>query len=175
MRTRAFSTMKFCRNWIAITALVILASLGTACNPEDRTTMVTPSPTPYVAPTATPMMNGPITDLGTVWTNTNRADLAGREVRLTSVPVMRVVNNNAFWVGTDTTQRLLVVTNTPMTASSDNNANVKQGQMVDLTGMMRQIPSADQMRTNWKFSSAAAQDASGEQIYLDAQQVIRQR
>jgi hypothetical protein len=170
MTIRKSSASKF----LQTLALVAVGAFGLACNDTTDTTpggmATTPSPmmSPAMTPTATPVvMAGPITDLGMIHRETDQTMLADRTVQLTNVPVLRVINDQFFWVGSDMNQRVLVMSSTPMTGAN----RPKQGQNVNLSGMLQRLPAGDEMRNNWKLPASAMSDVNQARVYLMAQQV----
>lgn len=162
------------KKWLPCLALVAVGVLGVACNdttdqtPGGLGASPTPMMSPTLAPTSTPVaMAGPITDLNMIYQQPDRALLADRNVQLTNVPVLRVINDQFFWVGTGATQRVLVMSTTPMTGTN----RLKQGQNVDVSGMLQRMPASTDMNTQWNLPANARQEVGQEQVYLMAQQV----
>ena len=81
---------------------------------------------------------GPITELATI-TGTSDGSLAGRDVRLSRVPVGDVVGDASFWVNGADGKKVYVVLNEVLTPNTpiEGRVDVDKGDRVDLVGSLR--------------------------------------
>lgn len=127
--------------WVwALLALLLIALLFWFLNRDDDPEVATDPVAPAVA-TATPVAEGPITDLNTILATEDLATLSGREVQLSGVTVQRVVGDRTFIVGPSVERSLFVVLNqvpTPGTPT-EGRVDVTAGQTLSLGGTMRRV------------------------------------
>jgi len=174
-----------------ITLVTLLISGLTACasEPKQPDVVVVPTPQATVTVTATPaptttvivtpspqvttiVQTEPITDL-LVITNANRQTLVDRPVNFQNVNVQSVVGDRTFWVGSSNTQRLFVVLAPNLDAgTAENKVVVKQGQLLDLAGVLKTVPSVKQAQQQWKgLNATEAQGLQNQIIYLEANRI----
>lgn len=101
------------------------------------------------------------------------ASMVGQSVQLNDVRVQDVIGDRVFWVGPSQDQRLFVRLEEQQTANQpvEGRVDVNTGQTVSLEGELRQLPSADQMRSQWNLDQNAVQALQGQQVYLHATRV----
>jgi hypothetical protein len=180
------------KSWLSKATLLTLFATGiTACatEPKQPDVVVVPTPQATVTVTATPQVTAtvvvtptpqvttivqtePITDV-LVITNANKQTLVNRPVQFTNVNVQSVVGDRTFWVGSSNTQRVFVVLATKLdTGTAENKVVVKPGQILDLAGVLKPVPSAKQAQQQWKgLTATEAQGLNNQVIYLEANQI----
>lgn len=111
----------------------------------------------------------PITDFTLVIAVPDRRSLVGRTVELADAPVLDVVGDRAFWIGSSAEQRLFVVLKEvpPPGSPTDADIDINPGQTVNLRGVVRAMP--DARTATAAFGEAGAVAAENEQIYLFAE------
>ncbi|MCC5637876.1 hypothetical protein LC593_18945 [Nostoc sp. CHAB 5844] len=175
------------------TLLTLLVSGLTACTSEPKqpdvvvvptpqatvTVTATPTPEPTTAIVVTPtpqvttvVQTEPITDV-LVITNANKQSLINRPVQFQNVNVQSVVGDRTFWVGSSNNQRVFVVLAPNLDAgTAENKVVVKQGQKLDLAGVLKPVPSVKQAQQQWQgLTAAEAQGLKEQIIYLEANQI----
>jgi stress response protein YsnF len=101
-----------------------------------------------------------ITDLTTLITTPSSA-LTGRQVRLSGIPVQRVIGNQLIAVGTENDRPLYIRLSSP-------NPDLSQGSTVNVTGVMHPVPaSLDALG----LADEASQILRNQPVYLEAQRV----
>ena len=115
----------------------------------------------------------PITDIVAVVTVPDRQPLVGRRLTVSGVKVQTVTGPNTFWVGPNPDQQLFVVRADSARAAADGTARVGPGQMVSVSGVVRQLPDdLGSVRSAWSLSTANEATLTRERVYLDADTVI---
>ena len=89
--------------------------------------------------------------------------LAGRQVRLTNVRVQEVIDDSVFWIGPSPTRRILVYLEG---TGADAGAEVQVGQIANLYGGLRRLPSPEEMRERWGLPTEAAEPLQNQPIYI---------
>ncbi|WP_017720515.1 hypothetical protein [Kamptonema formosum] len=135
-----------------------------------QTVVVSPSPQP--APTTAAVPREPITNLVVIAAAPNQELLAGKRVQFTNVRVRSVVGDRTFWVGPNNTQKLFVVLAPPLDeGSAEERIVVREGQTLNLTGVLKILPNPQQAQQQWDLSSAEAQELNGKTLYMEAEQI----
>lgn len=135
-----------------------------------RTVVISPAPQP--APTTAAVPREPITDVVVITAAPNQQLLAGKQVQFTNVKVRSLVGDRTFWVGPNNTKQLFVVLAPPLDeGSAENRIVVREGQTLDLTGVLKIMPSPQQAQQQWDLSTAEAQELNSETLYLEAEQI----
>ena len=82
---------------------------------------------------------GPITDLAAISGATAAAAVAGRQVELNSVPVLEMVSDAGFYVGSSPADRVYVLLDEQKTPNQpgEGRVNVNKGQTIGLSGTVR--------------------------------------
>jgi hypothetical protein len=102
----------------------------------------------------------------------NQQLLAGKRVQFTNVKVGSVVGDRTFWVGPNNTQQLFVVLSPPLDeGSAEDRIVVREGQTLDLTGVLKVMPNPQQAQKQWDLSDAEAQELNGEALYLETEDI----
>jgi hypothetical protein len=180
------------KSWLSKATVLTLFITGiSACAPEPKqpdvvvvptpqatvTVTATPQPTTTVVVTPTPQVTTivqtePITDI-LVISNANKQTLVNRPVQFTNVNVQSVVGDRTFWVGSSNTQRVFVVLAPNLDAgTAEKKIVVKQGQTLDLAGVLKPVPSVKQAQQQWKgLTATEAQGLQNQIIYLEANQI----
>lgn len=157
-------------SWMWLVGLLVLALLiWGALELFDRDPEVAAAPVD--APAVVAADPTPLTDVVAVVTAVDPMPLVGRQVQLTGVPVQSVPGDSTFWVGPSESQRLLVVLDEQPTPGTpvEGRVDVDPGQMVTVTGTLRQMP-ADlaAWQTRWKLDDAAMTSLRNARVYLAA-------
>lgn len=129
--------------------------------------------------TAAPMNNNananmnasadPITDVLVIVTPVDRLPLVGRRVRFTDVKVQSVVGDRGFFIGPNNNQRLFVRLTKPLdTGRAETIVNVNEGQVRTLSGIIKQLPSADEVRQQWGLNAQESAALERDRVYLEA-------
>lgn len=127
--------------------------------------------TPYRAPGAAPAAN--ITGSGVaVLDAQNKSSFVGQPFQISNVPVEKVDNNHAVWIGTSNTRNA-----GPLLAVVTGNAGVMNGltvgDRVNVSGTVEKAPPAAQQEHNWKISSEDANNVRADGVYVRANQISR--
>lgn len=129
-------------------------------------TQVTTTADPAVAP------GEPITDVAVIANTSDRKSILNRQVQLTNVKVQNVNGDRTFWIGQPNGQPVFVVLEQPLDAgSAENKIVIKPGQTLNLTGVLRPVPSTQQAQQEWGLTPAEAQTLQTQALYLRAGQV----
>lgn len=145
-----------------------------------QTVVVTPSPVPTQTVVVTPNPGGannatvsePIADVGIIATAPNQQSLANKQVQLTNVTAQSVVGDRTFWVGSNNAQQLFVVLSPPLDAgNAENRIIVTPGQTLNVSGVLKPMPSPQQAETEWGLSPEEAQAIGNQALYLQANQI----
>ena len=134
----------------------------------------TAPPTTAVPTPPPPTAGGPvITNLTTIFNEPDKESLVGRQVLVMGVLVHSVPSDVAFWVGpSDNQQVLMVLGNTARTPGPiEGRVDVNPGQMVNVTGTVRELPSPAEARQRWNFDEATAAELGQHQIYVEVQEL----
>ena len=116
----------------------------------------------------------PLTDIAAITGAADRAALDGRIVQLAKVPVQSVPGDELFWVGADSTQRLLVAIDpAPSTdAEEESPEAVKAGQIVNVAGVLRTVPAdVAELEGKYKLDKATRASLQPGQPYVATQRV----
>ncbi|HEY9296046.1 MAG TPA: hypothetical protein VIQ31_06670, partial [Phormidium sp.] len=169
-------------------------------SPARTTVVVTPSPTPANTILATPVPQSPtagspgtlttpntqtspttnsavgtgqpITDVAVITNTSDRQSILNRQVQLTNVNVRDVNADRTFWIGQPNGQPVFVVLEPPLDAgSAENKVVIKPGQTLNLTGVLRPVPSTQEAQQRWGLSPAEAKTLQTQALYLQAAQV----
>ncbi len=115
---------------------------------------------------ASPQVSGPAAALLNA---TDKQAFVGRSVTLNSVQVKTKVNDHILWIDSNNTTPMLAVL-----AGADNttaNANVGEGDWVDVIGIVQKAPPAAQAQKEWGLDNDAAKRLEQQGAYLQATQV----
>lgn len=103
----------------------------------------------------------------------NKSSFVGQSFQISNVPVQKVDNNHAVWIGTANTRRAGPI----LAIVSGNAASVMSGltvgDRVNVTGTVEKAPSKAQAEHNWKISSEDANNVEADGVYVRANQVTR--
>jgi len=100
---------------------------------------------------------------------TNKQIFVGRPFSVRNVPVQSIVNDNALWVGANNAESMLVILN-----GNDNtaaNANLAQGNRVNVIGTVQKAPDAAQAKQQWDLSDDDVQRLEQQGAYVQATDV----
>lgn len=100
-----------------------------------------------------------------VLTAANRRPFIGRNFQVSTVPVIRAVNNQAVWIGTKTAPPMLLILGN---GSVPANTQISTGTLLDVTGTIEKAPSASQAKTQWNLDSTAAAQLEKQGVYIQA-------
>jgi hypothetical protein len=140
--------------------------------PESTTVIVTPT-TP-TSPTASGVViQEPITDVVVITTYPNKESLVNKRVLFTETQVLNVVGDRPFWVGRSNNERLAVVLDPALDkGSAEKKIVVRAGQILDLAGVLKPMPSAETARQQWGLNATEAQQLQSEVVYsFDSREV----
>lgn len=103
----------------------------------------------------------------------NKSSFIGQSFQISDVPVQKVDNNHAVWIGTTNTRRAGPI----LAIVSGNAANVMSGltvgDRVNVTGTVEKAPSKAQAEHSWKISSEDANNVEADGVYVRASQITR--
>ena len=155
--------------WIIGLLALVLVALGVR-NALDRDDETVGNAVPAAAAAAT----APFTDVASITGAADRAALDGRIVQLSKVPVQSVPGDELFWVGADSTQRVLVAIDpAPGTAGDEESPEaVKQGQIVNVAGVLHTVPAnVAELGSKYKMDKATLAALQPGQAYVATQRV----
>ena len=114
----------------------------------------------------------PLTDVFAITGAKDRTVLVGRKVQLKNVDVIRVLNDQAFYVGKGSDAEMLVLLDPRLDAGTSGGEKVviAQGKTVSLTGLLEGAPTSEQL-TKYKVSAedaAAIGQGGAQSVYLHA-------
>lgn len=113
----------------------------------------------------------PITDIAIIATPIDPLTLVGRRVQVSNVKVQSVAGDRGFWIGAGPNRRLFVrLDETLDRGKNEWRIDIDKGQVRTLSGEIKEVPSAEEIRKQWDLSTAEAEDVKNEQIYLHATQ-----
>lgn len=141
--------------WLLL-ALLVAALLWWLLDDRDEPEQVAAAPYEQVAPAAdadavgaTPTTtapapgagaaSGPITDLAAIAGAAASGEIVGRQVELNGVPVLEMVSDAGFYIGSSPAQRVYVLLDEQKTPNQpgEGRVNVNKGQTVGLSGTVR--------------------------------------
>lgn len=104
-------------------------------------------------------------------------DLIGRSFDLDSLEVRAVDTDEAFWVGSDEQNQMLVVLGSveKIQGTDESVVHIQEGQIIDLQGTLREMPETEKATREWKLK-ADEDMITNRSFYLEADRVfIRQQ
>lgn len=121
----------------------------------------------------------PITELSEIVSASDRAELAGRRVRIPEVEVLEIVNNRSMFVGADEEERLFVaVRRTPRVGGTtggieeqeqQERQRFEEGQTLELAGVIRPVPeTADEALRRFGLEGEQFELVQDEQVFIRA-------
>ncbi len=170
-------------NWLPwVIGLVVLALLAwwlIGANSRKTTTTetdVVAQPVAVAEPGAVPVTTntGMITDLGTLTAATAVGDLAGRQVMLSSVQVVKAVSDKAFWAGTGSAPsgNIFVVRGNQNASYTAPDGAVTAGKRAMIFGTVQAMPSdLTQQSTEWNLASTDKDVLAKKPLYVMADSV----
>ncbi|WP_146131511.1 hypothetical protein [Merismopedia glauca] len=147
------------------TAPVVIVSPSPVTPPP-----VVVSPTTVTPPTTAVVVEGePITDVVIIAKAPTKEALVGRRVQFTNTDVIKVIGDRPFWVGRSNTEGLAVVLDPSLDkGAAEEQIQVKAGQKLDLTGVLKPMPDAATAKKLWGISDAEAKEFQTQGVYLQA-------
>lgn len=102
-------------------------------------------------------------------TATNKQPYIGKPFQVNDVPVQNQVNNHVLWIGANNSAPMLVV----LTGNGNSaaNAQIGQGDLIDVTGTIQKAPPQAQAQSEWKLSDGDAAKLERQGAYIQATQV----
>lgn len=102
---------------------------------------------------------------------TDKHPFIGKPFQVNRIPVQNQVNDHVLWVGENNSAPMLVV----LTGAGNNtaNANISQGNLVDITGTVEKAPPKDQAKKQWQLGDDDANRLEQEGAYIQATQVTQ--
>lgn len=91
--------------------------------------------------------------------------LAGHKIELASVPVQQRMGEG-LWLGAEHTDQIFIAP-----ADAAKLPNVQAGDRIDVTGTIREMPSAQEAISRWSLQPQLAEQIEDEVIYIEAQSV----
>ena len=112
----------------------------------------------------------PITDVLLIIDAPDRPRLAGRRVQLKDVKVRSVVSDRGFWVGPSDDRRLFVRLDEKLDKGAmERKLDVDKGQSRTITGVIREVPGAEEIQRQWGLDASEAAALKNERVYLHAE------
>lgn len=104
-----------------------------------------------------------------ILTAPNKQPFVDQAFDIRNVPVLQTDKGQAFWIGANNNEAMLVVP----TENQNNaaNANIQQGQRVNVTGTVARAPSASDAKHMWALSDDDAGRLEQQGVYIQATQV----
>ena len=95
--------------------------------------------TTTAAPSTGTASSGPITDMAAIGGAAAAGEVVGRQVELNNVPVLEMVSDAGFYIGSSPTDRVYVLLDEQKTPNQpgEGRVNVNKGQTIGLSGMVR--------------------------------------
>jgi hypothetical protein len=177
----------------SLTGLILLLGALTACTGQlpEQTQAKTPSPNPAAtpaprgssaadeadvqnlppSPVPTITVAEPITDVAIVTSTPDPASLINRRVQLTALNVQEAIGDRGFWVGNGGSQ-LFVVLTSKLNQSLDQSTQVQPGQAVDLSGILRPMPSSRQLQKRWQLNPSEIRALETQTFYLQVNKIV---
>jgi hypothetical protein len=155
------------------------ASVAPTVVPTNPVVIVSPSPvtTPppvvspsaVTSPTTSVVIQEPITDVVIISKAPSKEALVGRRVQFTNTDVIKVIGDRPFWVGRSNNEGLAVVLDPSLDrGAAEKQVQVKAGQKLDLTGVLKPMPDAATAKGQWGITDAEAQEFQTQGVYLQA-------
>ena len=117
------------------------------------------------SPTVGAAATGAVTDLAMLGTAAT-ADMAGRQVMLTGVPVQEVVSDKGFWLGSES-GRVFVLRGDESSPASPPDGAGNAGQTVSIVGVVPSMPSdLTQQTSAWNPRSTDVGVLAGQRVYV---------
>lgn len=104
-----------------------------------------------------------------ILTAANKQPFINHAFNIRNVPVQQTNSNHAFWIGANNNDTMLVVLTGNQNSAA--NANLQQGQRVNVTGTVARAPSADNAKRMWSLSDDDAKRLEQQGAYIQATQV----
>lgn len=103
-------------------------------------------------------------------TATNKQPFIGGPFNVRGVPVQTVVNDHALWIGENNRGSMLVV----LTGANNTvaNANIAQGDPINVTGTVRKAPDTATARQQWSLTDDDANLLERQGAYIQATAVL---
>lgn len=155
------------------------AATSTAAVTPNATATTTTAVTPTTAAspgttttTTTTVIEKPITDVAVINSAPDQQSLVGKRVQFTATNVLSVIGDRPFWVGRSNNERLVVVLDPALDkGNAESKVVIKGGQTLDLTGVLRPMPSAQTAQSQWGLTAAEAQGLQTQAVYLQADKI----
>jgi hypothetical protein len=124
----------------------------------------------YNGPVGTPVGDGQ-SPQAAVLIASNKREFEGQSLQVSGASVTKRVNNDVFWVGSNSSAPLLVVISAPANPASAR--NVTAGESVNVSGTIEKAPPADEAKKDWGLDDAGTQRLEKEGAYLNATDASR--
>ncbi|MEO8725511.1 MAG: hypothetical protein ABI383_05255 [Acidobacteriaceae bacterium] len=100
----------------------------------------------------------------------DKSSYIGKQVTLSQVQIQGSAGDSAWWVGPSNMQELLVVTpqNVHPTKSGGAQTTLNNGDLVNITGTVKQAPPTQQAQQHWGLSSDDATRLDNQGVYVEA-------
>ena len=96
----------------------------------------------------------------------NKQPFIGRDFNIRSVPVQSTINDHALWIGANNPGSMLVVLTGPNNTVA--NANIAQGDHINVTGTVQKAPDAATARKQWSLTDDDANILEKQGAYIQA-------
>ena len=155
---------------IAVLGIAMLALV--ACVPEEEEIGTTTISETVVEPVED-IEIVPITDIVVIATAVDVADMVGKEVDLDGLVVQNVMGDVAFTVGPDPQSQVLVILDQVPTPDTpmEGEVDVDTTDLIDLTGVIREMPSLEEAKSKWSLEGAEEADFGKMKLYIHADNV----
>lgn len=100
---------------------------------------------------------------------TDKLPFIGKPFQVSNVTVQNKVGNQGLWIGSHNGSPMLV-TLTGLDNSAAN-ANIRQGDVVSVTGMVEKAPPANQAKQQWSLNNDGGKRLEQQGAYIQAAQV----
>jgi hypothetical protein len=104
-----------------------------------------------------------------ILTATNKQPYVNQPFAIRNVPVQKMANDRAFWIGVNDSDTMLVVLT--RNQNTETNSNLQNGVRVNLSGTVERAPSAEHARRIWSLSEDDAKRLEQQGVYVQATQV----
>jgi hypothetical protein len=102
-------------------------------------------------------------------TATNKRQYVGEHFQVNDVPVQTKVNNHVLWIGANNSTPMLLVL--AGNGNSAANADIGQGNRIDVTGTVQKAPPSARAKSEWSLSSGDVAKLERQGAYIEATQV----
>jgi len=114
-----------------------------------------------------------ITKLDVFWNTPDQLSLRGVQVALRNAPVIRVVGDYTFWIGTSADHRVPAVLKGELTGRQpERRVQVRAGQVVRIFGIVRLLGGAQEIDEAWAIDAQERRALDASPIFISADRVV---